>query len=552
MSDRPNLPRGDDGDLAETGRRLGDALSRHAEPIEPRHDAYARLAARVNEAGSSASTGIRSILPLPRLAFAVSLVAVAVVGGLAVMNASRDDEPTGSAAAVAEDVVSTTAPAEVLNATTTVGETAAAVAAEPSSSTTAESDGTDDVIGNPGLVVPLAGGIARDSRQAAAEAFLDHLGIDHALVTIAGDEALISTEREGGGVGPEIAVLELVPVGLDDVDRWTVIEARSDAIEIEAPFGQAKVTGEALTIKGRGTGFEGWVDIDVHSATDGRRLVRSGAEAGSLGELRPYEATVPMVGTEHVWVVVTSSSGTDEVASAFAAVPISSVGSTDTATYRVVRIGENDPDDGLNVRSGPGSNNDVVGVLDRGAAVTRRGDDSPRRNGSSVWWPIVTDGGVEGWAASQYLAAEDPLSDESLISAGTDLLRAASNPDSALWVAGSSRLGLTLVDGGTQTEVPAANVSDPTWWTSTEAGLGNRTPAEVINAPVGFEETLTVRVNDPGSVDAATAPVLARYLGGLPYVTVDYTDADNVDQTLHLVYEAAPTGGPALVGIVVP
>lgn len=546
MSDQRPGSAHDDGDLAETAELVGNALNRHAERFEPGHDAYARLAVKVNDATSRSASGFWSWLPTPRLAVAVTLAAVALIGGVALVNGGRDDESVGSASVVVGDESSTTSVAAGA-ATAEAGTTALSAPAE------ATEDATDDGIGNSGLVVPLAGGIARASKAEAATAFLEHVGIDNVSVTVNGDLAAVHTVREGGGEGPEVSVLELFPVAIDDVDRWIVGEAKSSAIVIEAPLAHAKVRGETLAVTGQGTGFESTVDVEVRAATDGRPLALASASAGNFDQLAPFSAAVPMVGSEQAWVIVRSSSGTDEVASSFAAVPISSTGSVDTATYRVVRIAEDDPDNGLNLRAGPGTNNDAVAVLDRGAAVTRRPDAVPTRNGSSVWWPVTDAGGTAGWAASQHLAAEGPLTDDALTDSAAGVLRTAFNPDAAPGsISSSPRLGVLVVADGAQVEVGAASVQQADGWTEPLSGVGGRSLADLAAVSADFEANLTMEVDGPTNIDPSIAAVLARYLGGLHFVTVDYVGSDASARTLHLAFEAAPTGGPALVGILVP
>lgn len=543
-------PNHDDGDLAATAQQVTEALNRHADGIEPGHDAYARLATRVNDAGTQAAGGLGSWFPTPRLAVAVAATAVVLAGGVALVNTARNDDSVGTAAVVTQE------PSTSLDSTVSGTSDPPVAGADDGADDPLdddETDGPDEVIDNSGLVVPLAGGIAREGKAEAAAAFLNHLGIDHVSVTVSGEVALVRSDREGGGEGPEIAVLELAPVAIDDVDRWVVVEAKSNDVVIDAPLANSEATGDALTVSGQGTGFEATVEVELRSATDGRRLSIIGTGAGNFGELAPYRSSIPLSGTDQAWVVVRSSGGADDVASSFAAVAITFMGSIDDTSYHVVRIDNDDPDGGLNLRAGPGSGNDVLTVLDQGAAVTRTVGALPTRNGSSVWWPVTTADGTTGWAASQFLAAVGTLSDQALADAAEQFLFVASNPEVAgPWIDVAPRLGFTVVDSGNQSEVSAANLQRPEGWTASLPGLGGSSLAELADVPSDFQTAQAIDVNGSANVDPSSAALMARYFGALPYVTVTYAATDGGPRTVHVVFEAAPTGEPAIVGAIFP
>lgn len=553
MSDQH--PNHDDGDLAATAQHVTDALHRHADGIEPGHDAYARLAARVNDAGTQPAGGLGSWFPTPRLAGAVAAAAVVLVGGVALVNVGRGDDSVGTASVVTEEP--TTSLQSAAGDATDPSVAGADDGADDDSLDNGDDedgpDSTDEVIANGGRVVPLAGGIARESRAEAATAFLNHLGVDNVSVTVSDDQAFVRSEREGGGEGPEIAVLQLAPVAIDDVDRWVVVGATSGDIVIDTPSVDSEVSGDALTVSGQGTGFEATVEVELRSATDGRQLSIVGTGAGNFGDLAPFSSSIPLSGTDQAWVIVRSSGGADDVATSFAAVPITFIGSIDDTSYHVVRIDDDDPDGGLNLRVGPGSDTDVLAVLDQGAVVTRTVDALPTRNGSSVWWPVTAADGTVGWAASQFLAAAGTLSDQALADAAEQFLFVASNPEVAgPWIDVAPRLGFAVVAGGNQVEVAATGLQRPDGWTAPLPGLGGRSLAELADVPSDFETAQAVDVNGSANVAPSAAGLLARYFGALPYVTVTYTATDGGTRNAHVVFEAAPIGAPAIVGVVFP
>ena len=55
---------------------------------------------------------------------------------------------------------------------------------------------------------------------------------------------------------------------------------------------------------------------------------------------------------------------------------------------------------GLNVREGPGTDQDVIGGLSQGDTVCLLGVGAPALADGIQWWPLRTAEGTEGWVAA--------------------------------------------------------------------------------------------------------------------------------------------------------
>lgn len=68
---------------------------------------------------------------------------------------------------------------------------------------------------------------------------------------------------------------------------------------------------------------------------------------------------------------------------------------------RWVDVSLDDPDGGLNVRDGAGTDNEILGVFPRRSELFTTGDCAS----DGAWWEVTTgDGSVTGWVASRYLS----------------------------------------------------------------------------------------------------------------------------------------------------
>lgn len=92
------------------------------------------------------------------------------------------------------------------------------------------------------------------------------------------------------------------------------------------------------------------------------------------------------------------------------------------------------PNDVLNIRSGPGVENRIVGAMAYNEIdITRTGPSA--RVGDSIWWEIQSRAGTRGWANSAYLTeyvAPSDVCDPNALTLLDDLKRAVMNEDGVL------------------------------------------------------------------------------------------------------------------------
>jgi hypothetical protein len=532
-------------ELGPTAEALRRTLAARAAEVEPSHDAYARLAARV-AATAPEQPQRRAPWSLARLgAVTTAAIALVVAAGLGIAALGGGDEPLGTATVVGDGTTTTPSPPT----SEAPGETT------PSAPTGIPSvpPGIEQAPATSDMVSDLT--LARSTRDEAASAFLDLLGIDFVEFDIEGDTAAVWTFTEGTTQrGIRVATLDLTDVELDEGPGWIVSRATSDQVEIDTPRSGAHLTGRSeLTASGQGSGFESTLDVEVRSATDGSLLV-SAFTGGGQAEPAPFEITLPLVGTERAWLKVSSAGGADGVASPFAAVPVSYVGSDDPTRYRVVRIGDDDPDGGLVVRAGPGTSNQRLAVVPAGGTVTRRPGAYPTRSRSTVWWPVTT-GGVEGWVASSYLAGPraSGISDAAYGDAALNLLAQAADPGLrpphlALSVL-SARNGLTFAVDGELVHVSADEARRPGLWTTALDGLGGRSPQALLAVPDLGSIEITV---DPGDLAQPDSQALAAgYFGGTAHATAHYRGSDGAGRRSHLFFTTGSDGSLAVFGVLV-
>ena len=117
-------------------------------------------------------------------------------------------------------------------------------------------------------------------------------------------------------------VLATIALRQLDGERWFVIAAFSDDVEIEAPQALDEIAAP-VRIAGRGRGFESNLAVSVHAAFEREPLAEEGTPAGDRAP-QPFAATLaferPRTATGAI--IVRDGGGLDGVASAFAAVPV--------------------------------------------------------------------------------------------------------------------------------------------------------------------------------------------------------------------------------------
>lgn len=397
-----------DEQFDELGDRLSQAFSQQADRFEPSHDAYAKVA----EAVAGRQKPSRVIGWFRPVAVAAVVLGVVAVGGIVISAQGSQSVDTGPAdggladsgivqddESSAEDQIPTTVPG--ISADTIEGpdedqaETTLAPADEAEPQTNVEVTG-------PVAATPILAG----------EAFLELLRMPNGSVVESGGRIIVRSHAEGGIPDPagRIAaelLVEEVPGG------FAVIEAVSDDVVIDEADTSMEVDG--VTVSGSGAGFEGVLDVTLMSALDNRVVATSFPTAGNFGEPQPFVVDVSVTGSEYLWVVVAGSGAANAVTEPFAARLITYESTVaDQTDYSVVRIGPDDADGGLVVRSGPGTGNERLGVIPSGTGGVRRTTELPVMVGDAAWWSVTTADGLQGWVHSRFLANSEPASTESL------------------------------------------------------------------------------------------------------------------------------------------
>ncbi|MEZ5339931.1 MAG: hypothetical protein R2706_00335 [Acidimicrobiales bacterium] len=294
--------------------QLRTALQHKANGIEPSADSYVKLSARIS---AEKPHPIRLVDRARFLAAAAAVVAV--LGGIGLYVAGQDEDGAVIAGSP------TTVP---IDETTT---------SEPDDATT--DNGATAVIEAPDLQGFIAGPV-RPTREEAAIAFLDLLGIGYYDVTVVDNRAEVRSSTEDGSAGSVVSALQLARV--ESQNGYAVAEATSDSVVIDSPVPPQDRTYDILTnneipVSGEGTGFEAALGVEVVSAIDGTVLERTGTSAGNFGELAPFDTTVHLYGKGRAWIVVRSSGGADNVTEPFAAVPVSYDAPRHPTIYTVFR-----------------------------------------------------------------------------------------------------------------------------------------------------------------------------------------------------------------------
>jgi hypothetical protein len=550
MSDHhDDLPEpGDDG-LAQTASVLSRALADRAAEVEPGPNAYANLAAKVATA-SSRQEGFFSSWSVGRLGAVAAtgvVVAVAAVGAVAVTSGGGGSS-TGigeiSSADGSDDSSIEADPALDGEGGEIEGDTTIDSSLDPS-----VPSGGEQTPATPDMISDLT--LARPTQVDAIEAFIDLLGVQFIDFEVTGDRASVWTYREGStDRGLDVATLQLAPVDLGGESGWIVAEATSDLVEIDQPAPSTAVSGQSeLAVSGRGTGFEATLGLQLISATDGSVLVESSVMAGNFGELAGFETTVPLVGTERAWLVVTSSGGASGVAEPFAAVPVSFEGVVDDTDYVVVRVGDDDPDGGLVLRAGPSTSTSELAVVPPGGVVNRRPGAYPTRNGATVWWPVRA-GSAEGWMSSAFLADPGPASDDAYRDWTRDLLGRLADPDRLdPFTPVSPMHGFTLHSNGTRVRFTAEQMQSGAAWGSVHPDLG-RSPLDAVGLPVDLP-SVEIAINQAQFAEASSQGLADGFFGGLPSTSVSYEGTDGEPRHLHFFFAIEPGNQIVVIGAIV-
>ncbi len=506
---------------------LKNALHDKANQIEPTADSYVKLASRVNTSKGVSRGGSDRFRFL-----AVAAIFLAVIGSVGFYMAREADDDTIAA-----------------------GPTTTEITVAPPASTAPQSDATDPTDGEaPPLQGFVAGPIA-STREGAAVAFLEMLGVEGATVTVNGNVAEIQTDKEDGSLGAIVSYFDLVRV--ESKGGYAVSEARSDEVTIDDPAAPTSAsydiyTDSEIAIKGEGRGWEANLVLKAISAIDGTLLDRGFATGGS-SDIVPFDGLLQVFGTGRAWIMVQSDGAINGVIPPFAAVPISYEAPLHPVQYTVVGVPDDDPDGGLNVRNSPGiaAESDtttstgeatgttgpeadphaVVAVLDNGTTDIHLRSLVPVKIDGQEWWNVEA-GAVEGWVNSRYLADLDQQRIDNLTQLARDF-EAAMVGDPALvkslpWITE----GVAYV-GWYQNllEVSSPTVATVDWWDTDRAvlepGMAESSglitslrefmssPIDDISAEVGF---------DMGSPYSLDQDVHSQLASDYDFVTLLYED----------------------------
>lgn len=545
--------------LEETASRVRSVMAGQADRVDPSPDAYARLAQRV--VTESDRSRRRPVWMSPTRAVVAGAAGLAVmVGGFAAVGGFEGSDRGGISIDAAETGQASPAseggnPDEA--GTADGADSGAGLSEETSSADASSGDGADETVGaqdevsdeSPSMVTgPVAA-----TKTAAGQAFLDLIGVAPAEAIDVdtdgdgvGDKVIVRTLEEGGTeYVRQVAELDLVE--LADGSGWAVVGARSDSVEIEQPI-RDQVVNSTIDIMGEGSGFEGWMEIDVLSSVDGSVLHLGGASGGSF-ESAPFSYEAEVLGTHQAWVVVRSSGGAENVALAFAAVGVAIDAAPDPTRFVVATVPLDDADGGLNLRSGPGVDSEKLGVVGWGQAVERTAGVTAERRGDDVWWPVTDDNGNEGWVNARFLAPANPLDGDELNTGGQQFLLTASSPEYVgSWFPVSERLGLTVFARGETVRLAASDLGQPSGWTSPV--IDGSSLSELVSAPVALADEAVFRPNGQEYQNPAMEDVALRYFAGLPSVTATYPGSDGQAHTTHVFFENGPSG-PRYVGVII-
>jgi len=192
--------------------------------------------------------------------------------------------------------------------------------------------------------------------------------------------------------------------------------------------------------------------------------------------------------------------------------------------------------DGLNLRSSPSTQAQVLAVISLGSVLTLTGDAT-----SDGWYP-VTFGATAGWAYGAYLTAGQFTPDQ-ISSAPTLVASSASPPSPAAVTAAPAPVAISSAAVPTTAAAPSSvAASAPTSATST---VKSSAPASGAGAPA-----VLVQVQ-AGGVTAAVSLQAPTLIGNAPSVTMTVnTDALNLRASPSLasnVLTAAPKGTPVQI-----
>ncbi len=571
-------------DFKDLEQRLTRAFRSHGDSIEPLPDAYSRLARAVNETPAGFRR-IRGLLGPLRggdgllvtsgdswrpLAFVAAIGVVAALGGYSLYNLASSPAETATAApatAKASDLVArpggsaddaeTGQPGtgQLDGADSTSSDARIAGSADNPARSSVPSDaaagGTaSSIAGNP--LERFAGRTyapVRVTTLAAAEAFLDLLGID---------DVVLEEQADGVIVSRESAVVTTLTVGAKG-DGFMVVDARSDRLDltIDSPttidptsddIVDDTVVSAPIEVSGTMANPGSGVTVSLRSVVDGSFLGRASAPPGVPGEDgHGYRLSLPVTGAERAWVVATVADA-DGGVGALAARSVLYTGRRDPSRYTVVGLPPDDPDGGLVVRSTPSG--PQVGVIELGSTDVRRRPVPPRVVDGRVWWAIVDTTGLEGWAAARYLAVDENPAEATMIELARLVIAGAIEGDPTV----TGRLGLRkpVFVGSIVDPRPVSGPADVRALLATRRKVKNGVGGSAVLADFyGFERWAEAEVFVPtGYREEGAAAGAQAFFGDLPSVVIrSFNPTTGGWERVHL-FVSRDGDRPTLVGIV--
>ncbi len=556
---------------------LSAVLREHASTVEPDPGSLLRLRERVDSTPAAQRRWFG--FAAPQLAIAAIVVAVAVVGATALTRTGGTDletepavttEPDPSAPSTTlgenenENENETDADAEELDdAETEVDAAEADDPADPDDPNEAAGDAVGVFQSAPPAEGFVAGPIRR-TREEAASAFMALIRQPYGRIDVDGDRAsVISLDEDGEISDRAVATLFFETVtGNSGTALYAVAEARSTEMTIDAPSPGTIVTDPVITVSGEGSGFEAGVAVSLISSFDGLMFDLVPGLAG--WELAPYEVEVEASGTEHGWIVATSSIPLELVTPPFSAVPIAWELEPDPTTFTVSHIELDDPDGGLNVRNTPDlDESEVLETLPAGTSGIRRRGGLPAFVDGAVFWAVTTPSGGEGWVNRRFLVRDGAVSDDELLRIGSDFAAQLNASDTSglsflPWSESKPVLigwapGMSQVDGIQLSSLSFWQTPRP-WAVPEETfGVGSIDERPDTFFAPAFDLTAAVRADGAAS---SSYPIVQDWIdprfAGLRAVEVSAPDVagGDVDRSFTLFVEPGPEG-PQIVGVVV-
>ncbi len=534
---------GSDRNPTEIEQRLGASMHSQAERFEPEPDAYVRLQQRIHHGEIDLREGPS---PTPRI-FLMAAAVLAVVGTAGFFGLRESGQ----------QVITDVPPAEQLDA---------APEAEsdlPTVEVTTPELGLDQTK-YPAVSGNLAGPVAESPVDAALD-FLDLVRItDYAEVRAEGVTMQVFAKDQAGGVGNQVAELNIGAFENSKGEaRYVVTSASSKAVVLEG-LGQERVTESSVEVTATGTGwFEGQANLRLFSSNDAILLDFQTLDIADS----PASIDVALSGRDHGWIVVQAEGVVTDSVGNFAAVPVFFDAPLNPVEYQVAHIPVDDPDEGLQVRRLPGSDEEALGTLPSGTlGIHRRGRVSTSGlEGGFDWWAIEYGDGKRGWVNARYLSRTNAVAEAELRQVGETfvdiVLDSESQIDPQMWPA-TNHKDVQVGWIGDLRNVSATDLSDQSWWAdasqewalpaaagdplevnSLTAFLDLPDGADVYEVNVDGQEEWTYGL-DQAAADSNFADLASITLGppGAEGDTADRFVTLYVEQTLD---------GPVIVGIAV-